>query len=176
MKSKSRTVKVQPPSDDKRWLLINATMRRHGYRPHALIETLHTVQESFGFIDNESLAFVSEGLNVPLSQTLGVASFYHFFSMKPRGKHQCVVCTGTACYIKGAGDIMRALGQAYGLADGETTPDDELSLLTARCVGACGIAPVVVLDNEFIPRVQPETAVETLQNALAAKEAVTDGS
>lgn len=163
---KATSAIVKPPSDDKRWLIVNATMRRYGYHPHALIETLHTVQESFGYIDNTALMFVSKALNVPLSQALGVASFYHFFSMKPRGKHSCVVCTGTACYIKGSAEILRAIKKAYDLRDGETTPDDELSLMTARCLGACGLAPAVVIDSDVVPKVSAENVADVIKKAV----------
>ena len=81
-------------------------MRRLGNQSHALIEALHTVQEAFGYLDADSLRFVATSLRVPLSQAYGVATFYHYFTMKPPGKHTCVVCTGTACYIKGAGKLL----------------------------------------------------------------------
>jgi bidirectional [NiFe] hydrogenase diaphorase subunit len=165
-----RSLRADPPSEDKRWLIINATMRRQGYEPHALIETLHTVQESFGYVDNHALRFVSNSLNVPLSKAFGVVTFYHFFSLKPRGEHSCVVCTGTACYIKGSNDVMAAIEEAYGLRDGDTTPDEKLSLLTARCLGACGLAPAVVVDGDVLPRQTADTIADSL------KEIITDGS
>src|SRR5271170_7767790 len=120
------------PSDDKRWRIVNGTMRRHGYARDALIETLHTVQESFGFLDENSLKFVAESLRVPLSQTYGVATFYHYFTLKPPGKHTCLVCLGTACYIQGAGQLLNQAGKELGIEAGETTPDARVSLLTAR--------------------------------------------
>src|SRR5512138_2703468 len=101
------------PSDqspDRRWKKVEATMRRYGNEPSALIETLHTVQEAFGYIDEEIMKHVAYVLNVPLSKVYGVATFYHFFNLKPQGKHSCVVCTGTACYIKGAQSLIEAIG------------------------------------------------------------------
>jgi bidirectional [NiFe] hydrogenase diaphorase subunit len=86
-----------PPSDDRRWRLVDATMRRHGRQSHALIESLHTVQESFGYLDLEALRYVAASLRVPLSRVYGVATFYHLFNLKPQGQHTCVVCLGTAC-------------------------------------------------------------------------------
>lgn len=141
-----------PPSEDRRWRIVAATMRRHGHQSHALIETLHTVQESFGFLDEESLRFVASSLRVPLSKVYGVATFYHFFTLKPKGKHACVICTGTACYIKGANQILGAIEQSHGVKPGETTEDGELSILTARCLGSCGLAPAVVFDGEVTGR------------------------
>ncbi len=158
-----KSLRAAPPSDDKRWLLVNATMRRHGYQTHALIETLHTVQESFGYIDDDALRFVAASLNVPLSHVLGVATFYHFFSMRPLGRHTCVICTGTACYIKGSDDLLRAIAATFDLAAGDTTPDNALSLTTARCLGACGLAPAGVLDDEVLPHQTPTTLISRLK-------------
>jgi bidirectional [NiFe] hydrogenase diaphorase subunit len=143
-------VSVDLPSEDKRWKIVQGTMRRNGYRPDALIETLHTCQEAFGYLDDDTLHFVSRALHVSPSQVYGVATFYHFFNLKPQGKHTCAVCTGTACYIKGAQKLIDSVGETYGIKPGETTPDDELSLVTVRCVGACGLAPAVVLDGEVV--------------------------
>ena len=146
----------QLPSDDKRWKIVEATARRHGREPHALIETLHTVQESFGYLDNSALRFVAMALRVPLSRVYGAATFYHYFTLKPKGKHTCVVCTGTACYIKGAPALLTAIEKTYGVKPGETTPDNELSVLTARCLGSCGLAPAVVMDGAVLGKIGPE--------------------
>ncbi len=145
------------PSADKRWRIVEATMRRLGNKSHSLIEALHTVQESFGYLDTDSLRFVANTLRVPLSQAYGVATFYHFFSLKPPGEHTCVVCTGTACYIKGAGKLLQAIEQKFGIRSGETTPDGKLSLLTARCLGSCGLAPVAVFDQQIAGMMTPES-------------------
>ena len=138
------------PSDDKRWKLVNATMRRNGYAEHALIEALHSVQDAFGYLDETAMRFVAGSLDLPLSKVYGVATFYHLFMLKPKGRHACVVCTGTACYIKGAGALVEDIEQAYGVTPGETTEDEALSVLSARCVGACGLAPAVVLDGDVL--------------------------
>lgn len=125
-------------------------MRRHGYSRDALIETLHTVQQTFGFLDKESLQFVAASLHVPLSRAYGVATFYHFFSMKPPGEHTCLICLGTACYIKGAATLLGAAEDLLGIKAGETTPDRRTSLITVRCIGTCSLAPAVVMDGETI--------------------------
>ncbi len=151
------------PSDDKRWKLVNATMRRNGYAGHALIETLHSVQEAFGFLDEASMRFVAGSLDLPLSKVFGVATFYHLFMLKPKGRHACVVCTGTACYIKGAGGLVEAVEQRYGINPGETTEDDRLSVLTARCVGACGLAPAVVVDGNVLGKQNADDLVAKLE-------------
>jgi bidirectional [NiFe] hydrogenase diaphorase subunit len=142
-------------------------MRRHGHESHALIEALHTVQESFGFLDEEALRFVASSLRVPLSAVYGVATFYHFFTLKPQGEHTCVVCRGTACYIKGASNILATVEEAYGVKPGETTADRKLSVLSARCLGACGLAPAVVFDGEVVGNVLPEQAVDRIRRWMS---------
>jgi bidirectional [NiFe] hydrogenase diaphorase subunit len=156
----------QPPSDDKRWKIVEATARRHGREPHALIETLHMVQECFGYLDVTALRFVASTLRVPLSRVYGAATFYHFFTLKPKGRHTCVVCTGTACYIKGAPALLGALERTYGVKPGETTPDNELSVLTARCLGSCGLAPAVVLDSAVMGKTGPDEMLERVAKGL----------
>ena len=140
------------PSADKRWRLIDTTMRRHGYSPSALIEGLHSAQECFGFLDETALRYIAASLQVPPAKVYGAATFYHFFTLKPQGEHTCVVCTGTACYIKGASELLKSLDDQYHVKEGQTTPDNKLSVLTARCIGSCGLAPAVVLDGEILGR------------------------
>jgi bidirectional [NiFe] hydrogenase diaphorase subunit len=158
--------KPQPPTDDKRWKMIHATMRRNGYASHALIETLHSVQNAFGYLDDTSMEYVADSLNLPLSKVYGVATFYHLFALKPKGKHTCVICTGTACYIKGAGDLVDALEDKYGVRPGETTPDDELSVMDARCVGACGLAPIAVIDGEVLGKISVDEMLEKIEKVI----------
>ncbi|MCG6940643.1 MAG: bidirectional hydrogenase complex protein HoxE [Thiohalocapsa sp.] len=155
------------PSNDKRWKLVNAAMRRNGYAGHALIEALHAVQDAFGFLDEEAMTFVADSLDLPLSKVYGVATFYHLFMLKPQGRHACVVCTGTACYIKGASALIEGVQERFGVAPGETTADKSLSVLSARCVGACGLAPAVVLDGNVIGRLGPAQLCERLEQEIA---------
>jgi bidirectional [NiFe] hydrogenase diaphorase subunit len=145
-----------PPSDDRRWKLVDAAMRRLGNEPSALIESLHSVQEAFGYLDETALRYVALSLRVPFSKVYGVSTFYHFFTLKPQGEHTCVVCMGTACYIKGAQKLLDAVTEQVGIKQGETTADKKLSLLTARCLGACSLAPAVVFDGEVSGKVTPD--------------------
>lgn len=161
-----KSLRASPPSDDRRWLLVNATMRRHGYQSHALIETLHTVQESFGYVDMDALRFVAASLNLPLSRVLGVTTFYHHFNTESHGEHTCVVCTGTACYIKGGNDILAAIANTFDIIDGATTEDGQLTLMTARCLGACGLAPAVVLDDDVLAHYTSQQIIEKLKGAI----------
>lgn len=154
------------PSKDKRWKLVNATMRRNGYADDALIEALHSVQDAFGYLDETAMNFVAESLDVPLSKVFGVATFYHLFMLKPKGRHACVVCTGTACYIKGAGGLLEAIQSKYDILPGETTPDKALSVLSARCVGACGLAPAVVFDREVLGKQAPDQLISKLEEEV----------
>ena len=154
--------KPAPPNDDKRWKMVEVTMRRSGYASHALIETLHRVQGLFGYLDEPAMTFVAESLGVPLSKVYGVATFYQFFSLKPQGKHTCVVCMGTACYIKGAENLLNSVENKMKIKPGETTSDGELSLLTARCVGSCGLAPAVVVDSEVLGNINEAKLSETI--------------
>jgi bidirectional [NiFe] hydrogenase diaphorase subunit len=156
----------QPPSDDKRWKIVTATARRHGNEPHALIETLHTVQECFGYLDETALRYVASILRVPLSRVYGAATFYHFFTLKPKGKHTCVVCTGTACYIKGAPALLTAIEKRYGVKPGETTEDNELSVLTARCLGSCGLAPAAVFDSAVLGKVDSTQVLDRIAKGI----------
>lgn len=163
----SRRAPVEFPSDDRRWKIVNATMRRNGYRADALIETLHTVQESFGYLEDDALLFVANALNVSPSQVYGVATFYHFFNLKPAGKHVCSVCTGTACYIKGAGSIIDAVQKKYAIAPGETSADGEITLMTVRCVGACSLAPAIVYDGEVLGNQGTDDVLEQMEGWLS---------
>ncbi|HEY3269321.1 MAG TPA: bidirectional hydrogenase complex protein HoxE [Armatimonadota bacterium] len=161
-----------PVADDKRWKLVNATMRRHGYQSHALIETLHTVQEAFGYLDDDSLRYVSAALKVPYSKVYGVATFYHFFTLKPQGEHTCVVCMGTACYIKGAPALLAGIREAIGVESGQTTDNGRVSVLSARCIGSCGLAPAVVLDGEVAGRMNAKDLKDRLAGWMASGRAV----
>jgi len=149
----SYLAKPTPPTQDKRWKLVDATIRRQGQQQRGLIETLHTVQEAFGYLDTQALRYVAMSLRVPLSRAYGVATFYHFFTLKPAGEHTCVICMGTACYIKGSQQLLDTVQRDLGIAPGETTADKKVSLLTARCLGSCGLAPAVVYDQEVAGKV-----------------------
>jgi bidirectional [NiFe] hydrogenase diaphorase subunit len=144
---------------DNRLKTLAATMKRHQYQPDALIEVLHTAQELYGFLDPELLIYIAQGLKLPPSRVYGVATFYHFFSLKPKGKHTCVVCMGTACYVKGAATLVKTIEDHAGVRTGETKADGSMSLIQARCIGACGIAPAVVLDGVVVGHQTPETVV-----------------
>ena len=159
------------PSGDKRFKLLDVAIKRHQFRQDALIELLHTAQELFGFLDNDVLIYIARALRAPLSRVYGVATFYNFFKMKPAGEHTCTVCMGTACYVKGAGAILEALEKEHGIESGETTSDQRLSLVTARCVGACGLAQAVVIDDDLEGKLTPESTLERVRRVASAAAA-----
>jgi bidirectional [NiFe] hydrogenase diaphorase subunit len=144
---RSRDSVPEHPSGDKRLKMLDATIKRHQYQQDALIEILHKAQELFGYLETDLLLYIAHVLKLPPSRVYGVATFYHLFSLAPKGVHRCVVCTGTACYVKGAAALLAAVEQSAHIQSGETTLDNQLSLSTARCLGACGIAPAVVFDG-----------------------------
>lgn len=156
------------PKCDRQYKSLDMTMKRYQYRPDALIEVLHKAQESMGFLEEEVLEYIARGLKLPLSRVYGVATFYHLFSFKPSGTHTCVVCLGTACYVKGSGRIMEALEAELGVKTGETTGDGEVSLLAARCLGACGIAPAVVFDGTVCGKQTVDSSLDTIRSLRQA--------
>jgi bidirectional [NiFe] hydrogenase diaphorase subunit len=143
------------PSGDKRFKVLEVAMKRHQFRHDALIEVLHTAQELFGYLEPDLLYFIAKHLKIAPSRVYGVVTFYHFFTLKPPGRHTCVICTGTACYVKGADALLAAVHDEAHLSAGQTTADGEVSLLTARCLGACGNAPVVVMDGVVLGNQNP---------------------
>jgi len=156
----------EPPTDDNRWKLLQGKMRKLGIGRSSLIETLHNVQSIFGYLDEEALRFVAGTLHVPLSRVYGVATFYHFFNLRPQGEHTCVVCTGTACHIKGADKLITQIGEIADVEPESTSPDGKVSMLTARCIGACGLAPAAVFDGEVVGKLNSEKVTDKLEEWL----------
>ena len=153
---------ISHASGDKRFKILEVHMKKHQFRHDALIEVLHKAQELFGYLEDDLLLFISHKLKLPPSRVYGVATFYHFFTLKPQGQHTCVVCMGTACYVKGADKVVEAVQDQLKIKASETTADNKVSLLTARCIGACGIAPAVVYDGTVTPRQTPESTLEKI--------------
>lgn len=158
---------TEHPSGDPRFTLIDRTLKRFRYQQDALIEVLHTAQEAFGHLEEDLLIYVARQLKLPPSWVFGVATFYHFFSLEPQGEHNCIVCMGTACYVKRAAEIVAALQAEFGTEAGQTTPDGKLSISTARCLGSCGLAPVLVVDGEVLGRETPESTVAVVKGLIA---------
>ena len=165
------------PSGDERYLAIDRTMRQFKYEKDALLEVLNTAQESFGYLSEDLLIYIATHLNVPLSRVYGVATFYHMFTFTPLGEHNTIVCTGTACHVKGADHIVRTVAEAFDIQSGETTTDGLLSLTTARCIGSCGLAPVAICDGKVMGKETAEGLLRHIKEIIAtSKEKLPEGS
>ncbi len=127
---------------------VDEIIAQHKGKPGALIPVLEECQGITGYLPVELQEYISRCLNVPASTIYGVVTFYSFFTMVPKGRHTVKVCLGTACYVRGTQGIMKALTGKYGLVVGQTTEDRRFSLQAVRCLGACGLAPVMVVDED----------------------------
>ena len=136
------------PSGDQRFASLDQTIEHYNREPTALIQILHAAQHTFGYLAPDVLRYVSGALKQPLAQVYGVATFYNFFSVVPRGKYQILVCRGTTCHVRGAQETIEVLGQQLGVGEGETTKDGRFSLHTARCIGACALAPAITVGDD----------------------------
>lgn len=145
---------------------LDAFLRRARYAQDQLIEALHVAQDLYGHLSDPVLLHLARELKLPASRVYGVATFYHLFSFDPPGAHTCTVCTGTACFVKGADAIVQAVGATYRVAPGDTTEDGDLGLNTARCLGSCGLAPVMVLDGQVRGHQSVEDALELIARAV----------
>ncbi len=154
---------------DARYKAVFATMAKHRKRHDALIEVLHTTEDVFGYIPLEAMRFIGSEMRIAPSRIYGVVTFYHFFSLKPKGDHTCTVCTGTACYVKGSQKIVDHIEKNFYVKPGTVTADNRLGLQTARCVGACGLAPVVIVDAEIFAKAGPEEAEKAVRVKLGEK-------
>jgi NADH:ubiquinone oxidoreductase subunit E len=138
---------------DKRMERLRGIIKENRDIKGGLIPVLHGVQELYGYLPEETLKMVSEGLDIPMTEIYGVASFYHFFSLEPKGKHIIRVCLGTACYVKGSQNLINRLSQELNIEVGKTTSDGKFTLEATRCLGACGLAPVMTVDDKVYGKV-----------------------
>lgn len=149
---------------DKRFIRLKQEIAQLKLRRGALIAVLHQAQEIYGFLPEKLLEHIAEQLTVPLSEVCGVVSFYSYFSMKPRGKYLIRVCLGTACYVKGAGEIFAKLSQELKISMGETSGDGKFTLEASRCIGACGLAPVLAINDEIHGKLTTADTVKLLES------------
>mgnify|MGYP006282204351 FL=1 len=134
----------------------------HGNEPGELINVLQQTQEHFGYLPAEVQEAVANELGLPVAKVYGVVTFYSFFTMIPQGEHPISICTGTACYVRGADNVLQEFKRQLGIEVGETTEDGKFSLNCLRCVGACGLAPVVLVGDKTYGRVAPDGVREIL--------------
>ncbi|MDD2422494.1 MAG: NADH-quinone oxidoreductase subunit NuoE [Heliobacteriaceae bacterium] len=132
-------------------------------QPRGLIQVLHKAQELVGYCPKWVQVRVAEGLGVSLQEVYGVVTFYALFSLIPKGRHKISVCAGTACYVKGTKTVLKALRQHLGIKPGQTTEDSRFSLETVRCIGACGLAPAMIIGKDVHGRLEPEQIPEILE-------------
>jgi NADH:ubiquinone oxidoreductase subunit E len=143
---------------------VKDIVNRYVTVPGGLIPALHEVQKVLGFLPRWAQEHVAEKFNIPVSEVNSVISFYSLFSEKPKGKYCIGVCKGTACYVKSSEKILQKLEETLGIEAGDTTADGKYSIEVLRCVGACGLGPVVVINDKVYTRVKPEKVREILKN------------
>lgn len=156
---------MQPAHPDitkEMWSKINTVIADHRDKPGSIITVLRECQEIVGYLPVELMDYVSAGMNLPSSEVFGVASFYSLFSMQPKGRHLIRLCMGTACYVKGIKESLVRIKNRYKLQEGGTSEDRRFSLEAVRCLGACGLAPVMVVDTDTHGAISSDTVLDVL--------------
>jgi NADH-quinone oxidoreductase subunit E len=143
---------------------IDAVITTYKSTPGAVITVLRECQDIVGWLPMELIDYISEGLTISRSEVFGIATFYSLFSLEPKGRHTIKCCLGTACYVKGIKEIMVRVTNEYQLGEGQTTPDRRFSLEAVRCLGACGLAPVVVVDRDTHGAVTSDKILDILES------------
>ena len=141
---------------------IKDVCKSFGNKGGEVINVLHRVQGEFGYLPKEVQEVVALELNIPVSRVYGIVSFYSFFTMTPKGEHPISVCLGTACYVRGAEKVLDEIKRQLGINVGEVTPDGKFSLTVLRCVGACGLAPVIEVGDKVYGRMTPDRVKDVL--------------
>jgi bidirectional [NiFe] hydrogenase diaphorase subunit len=154
--------------EDNRKVMLDKVMKEHHFEESSLLEILHKAQELYGYLDKNLLSYIGNALNLPPSHVFGVATFYSYFKMRAPGELVVTGCLGTACYVKEVDEIMVAIEKEFNLKRGHSTPDGKLSLFLTRCIGACAMAPNIIVDDEVIGKATKETVIEKIRLALAA--------
>ena len=158
----------EPKSID--WPRLNEMINKHKDEPWSLIPLLQDIQETFGYIPPESIQSIGETLGIFPSQVQGVITFYAGLSMEPKGKHIVKVCRGTACHVKGGRSILRLVKKELGLEEGETSPDYQFSLETVACLGACFLAPTLMVNKTYFGKLSPPKVSTILAQYSKGKE------
>ena len=153
--------------DDKKITELRIFMQESKTKDHPdsqLISILHKAQELYGYLSQEVMNEVAKEMNIPTAHIWGVATFYHYFSLKPKGKYSISVCLGTACYVKGAEEILNTIRAELKIDFGQTSEDNLFTLQEARCLGACGLAPVMMIDDKIYGLLNPKKVVEIIRS------------
>ena len=152
-----------PDIENAMWSRIDEIISANRNVPGSVIGVLRECQDVVGYLPVELIDYISNGLNLSRSEVYGVASFYALFSFEPKGRHLIKVCMGTACYVKGIKEAVSRIENKYGMKEGGTSEDRRFSLEAVRCLGACGLAPVVVVDQDTYGDVKADTVIDTLE-------------
>ncbi|MDD3306336.1 MAG: NAD(P)H-dependent oxidoreductase subunit E [Acetobacterium sp.] len=152
--------------------LVEEIIARHKNSNGALIPVLHEVQDLYGYLPAEAQAKVAKEMNVPISEVFGVISFYSHFALKPKGKFKISICMGTACYVKGAGPILDKLKENLAIGIGETTADGQFTLEECRCLGACGLAPVLTVNGKVYGRLTKDDVTGIIDDCKRDEEEI----
>lgn len=150
--------------NDRMWEKIDRVIQTHKDTPGAVITVLRECQDIVNYLPPQLIDYISDGMNLPRSEVFGVASFYSLFSLTPKGRHTIKVCTGTACYVKGIREVISRIEGEYKVAEGQTSEDRRFSLEGVRCLGACGLAPVMVVGEDTHGDVAAENVITVLDN------------
>ena len=145
------------------WKDVDRIIFENKARPGTIIAVLRECQDIVGYLPVELINYISHGMNLPSSEVFGIATFYALFSLEPKGRNTIKLCLGTACYVKGMREIMDRISNHYSLKEGETTPDRRFSMEAVRCLGACGLAPVVVVNEDIHGIVSADKIIDTLE-------------
>jgi NADH-quinone oxidoreductase subunit E len=143
--------------------LVDSILQRHPKDPSAIIQVMLDIQNELYYLPRDVLNYVSEYLGVPLSRTYNLATFYKAFSLQPKGRYPIAVCTGTACHVQGAVKIMEQIERELHIKEGETTPDKKFSVESVRCLGCCGLAPVVTIGKNLHGKIPPSKVSKILK-------------
>ncbi|MDR2888179.1 MAG: NAD(P)H-dependent oxidoreductase subunit E [Bacteroidales bacterium] len=155
------SIKIELRKEDEDF--IKTTCEQFNNNPQELINVLHGCQTHFGYLPAEIQELIASNLNIPVAKVFGVVKFYSFFTMTPKGRHPISICMGTACYVRGAEKIIDEFKKELGIQVGGATPDNKFSLSSLRCVGACGLAPVVLVGEKTYGRVAPDDVKKILK-------------
>lgn len=153
METKTRVAFLGTPEQEAQ---LMATIEEMQDTPGALMPIMQAAQEIYGYLPIEVQQMISDKLNVPIEKVYGVATFYAQFALAPKGEHEVSVCLGTACYVKGSQAIYDRISEVLGIGEGECTPDRKFSFVSCRCVGACGLAPVMMVGEDVYGRMTPD--------------------
>jgi len=157
--------------DDDKLAQLKQTIEQVKLKPHSdsyLIAVLHKTQTLYGYLPEDVIDVMAVDMGIPTAHIWGVATFYHYFNLTPQGQHPISVCLGTACYVKGAAQIVETLKQQLKIDMGQTTEDNLFTLQPARCLGACGLAPVVMIDDTIHGELTPKTMTDILNKLKRA--------